>query len=135
MSSVYFSAELAVEPGHAWSVLEAYSRGENQIFAIVADVVMEGNVRVITTAHGDTMREHILSVDPDHLRLCYTIPGWSPDTTYHFAAMEILPRDGGGCQLRWITDYWPSRPLGAEHAEVYRAAFADLSAAIEKAQP
>lgn len=134
MGSIYNSADLAVDPDKGWSVLEAYSRGQDHIFEIVASVVMEDNVRVITTTYGATMREHIVNVDAEHRRLTYTIPGWSPDAEYHVATMEILPRDGGGSQLRWITDYWPDQPLDDDRAEVYRKAFADLAAAVEKGQ-
>jgi len=94
---------------------------------------MDGNVRVITTPDGHEVREHMVTVDAKNRRVGYTIPEQPPGITSHFASMEILPKAGGGCTLRWITDYWPEPP--AALAGIYEQAFKDLTAAVAKGRP
>ncbi|ONH28077.1 SRPBCC family protein [Pseudofrankia asymbiotica] len=132
MPSIHLSTEVSTDPDTAWSVLAAYSRGEDRIFSVVEKVVMDGNARVVTTVDGYTVRENLVTVDPEHRRLSYTIPAWSEANIYHFAVMEILPVDGVGCRLRWITDYLPEEPLAESRLERYNTSFANLTEAIRR---
>jgi hypothetical protein len=134
MPSFHFARTLPISADRGWAVLDAYSRAEDAIFAIVDEAHMEGDVRVVS-AGGHVVHERLLTVDPANRRVAYTIAEQPPGIDAHFAQMEILPVDDGHCELRWVTDYAPVLPAGAEVRAVYEGAFADLAAAVASGNP
>ncbi|GID57608.1 hypothetical protein Aco03nite_060120 [Actinoplanes couchii] len=73
----------------------------------VADVVMDGDVRVLTMPDGHLVRELVLAVDHELRRMAYTVTdGQRLPLTYHHAAFQVF-EDGEHSRLVWTTDVLP----------------------------
>ncbi len=130
MGTIYLSAKLTGSPVAAWDVLERYTRSENHIFSVAVGERADGEYRVVTTADGGEVWERNVSVDPEHMRASYTIPG-VPGAEHHHASMQIVDGGDGTYTLVWVTDMLPHQ-LAEAMAPMYDGLFADLVHAVQQ---
>lgn len=72
---------------------------------VLADSVLDGDVRTVTFANGMIVRERIIDIDDQRLRLAYTVLG--DRFEHHSASMQIVPIDDRTCRFVWISDILP----------------------------
>lgn len=142
MAVMYYSKKIDVDADTGWSVIEKYTRAESHLFTAAAGARMEtvteatpdrpaGTYRVVTVAGtGDEIYELDVSVDNEHRRLSYTVPGLF-GAIHHHASMQVIPIDADTSELIYITDVLPDS-FADQFAEFYEANFNDLAAAVEK---
>lgn len=70
----------------------------------VVDTQLEPGARVVTFGNGMVLRELILSLDDERMRLSWTIEGGS--LTHYNAVMEVR-QEGEGARVLWTSDLLP----------------------------
>lgn len=89
----------------AWSMLRRPGEAAALFAPVLTASSIEGDVRTVTFANGNVVRERIVDIDDRRRRLCYTVLG---DTfEHHSASMEIEPIDELTCSFVWISDILP----------------------------
>lgn len=142
MATMYYSKKLNVAADAGWSVIERYSRAESHLFQaaekermeVVSETTAErpaGTYRVVTVAGtGDEIYELDVSVDNEHRRLAYTVPGLF-GAVHHHASMQVVPIDESTSELIYITDVLPDS-FAEQFGEFYEANFHDMASVVEK---
>lgn len=142
MAVMYYSKKVDVDADSAWSVIERYTRAESHLFEAAAGARMEtvpeatperpaGTYRVVTVKEtGDEIYELDVSVDNEHRRLAYTVPGLF-GAVHHHASMQVFPIDDKTSELVYITDVLPDS-FADQFGDFYRANFEDLAAAVQR---
>jgi hypothetical protein len=142
MAVMYYSQKVNVSADAGWVVLEDYTRAKSHLFKAASGARMEtlteavgnrpaGEYRIVTVAAtGDEIWELNVSVDPEHRRATYTVPGLF-GAAHHHASMQIVPIDENSAELIWITDVLPDS-FAEEMRPFYNDNFADMVEAVER---
>ena len=105
MSSIYREIELEAEPARAWATLRD-SRNLAYVFSgVLVKVALDGDVRMVTFANGNVVRERIVAIDDDRMRIAYAAEG--EHFEHHHASMQIVPDGRGRCRFVWVSDFLP----------------------------
>jgi uncharacterized protein YndB with AHSA1/START domain len=100
----------------------------------VADVRIEGDVRILTMPDGAQVRELILAVDDSIRRLAYAVvEGQRLPLTYHHAAFQVFD-EGDHSRLVWLTDVLPHTMADAVRARVERG-IEEMKEVLERNEP
>lgn len=106
MATLYYASPLRVPAEVAWDFLDRYTRAEVHVFSACLSQRRDGDCRVVTLADGSEVRERNVTVDPEHMRAVYTVPGlW--DAEHHQAEMRVERSTNGEAILVWCTDVLP----------------------------
>jgi hypothetical protein len=129
VGSIYLEHQLDVPAEVAWEVVDRYTRSEVHIFLFTDGERQEGDYRVVSLPDGREVWELGVSVDPDHRRASYTIPGMD-GVEHHHASMQVFD-DGvaGRSRIVWIADVRPDAACDALRP-IYQTSFVDLVAAL-----
>lgn len=123
MATVFKSAVLPVPASVAWPRVAAVDRVHDIIPAITA-CQLDGDKRYCRFANGAELKERILSIDPERMRVAYTVAESPFGFEFHAAAMQVVP-EGAGCRFVWTSDIKPDR-LEDELAPLYAELFDQL---------
>jgi hypothetical protein len=77
----------------------------------VIDARLDGEARIVTFANGMVVRELIVDIDDEFLRLAYAAVGGL--TKHHNASMQVFAEGEDRTRLLWITDLLPNELAGA----------------------
>jgi hypothetical protein len=105
MTTVHKTAQLTVDAPKAWRRIADIGK-VHEIVPAVVDCRLDDDKRYCTFADGGQLTERIISVDPELMRLAYSITDSPFPLEYHSASMRVLP-DANGCRLEWTTDLKP----------------------------
>jgi hypothetical protein len=130
VGSIFKRGTTVANGAEAWTVLEEYTRGDDEIFSVIESVKMDGDTRVISTKDGQTLYEQVVSADPENRRVSYTIPGFG-GAEHHHASIQII-ENSGATEVVWITDVVPESVLEGVRP-VYDQAFTELVEALDRA--
>ncbi|MGD0721747.1 MAG: SRPBCC family protein [Roseiarcus sp.] len=70
----------------------------------VLDTKLEGDARIVTFANGTSVREPIVSIDPENKRLVWTLEG---GRARHYNASFQVFAEPLGARVVWICDFLP----------------------------
>jgi hypothetical protein len=132
MGSIYRSGDLTVSASVAWDFVDRYTRSEVHAFTNCVSERQVDDFRVVVTADGMEIWERNVTVDPEHMRAVYAIPGLM-GAEHHQAEMRVVDEGGGRAGLVWTTDFLPHE-LAEQLAPIYDELFADLVAAVNNHQ-
>jgi hypothetical protein len=76
----------------------------------VIDTRLDGEARIVTFANGMVVRELIVDIDDESLRLAYAAVGGL--TKHHSASMQVFDQGEDRTRLVWITDLLPNELAG-----------------------
>jgi hypothetical protein len=76
----------------------------------VTDTRLEEGARIVTFVNGMAVRELIVDIDDEYLRLAYAAVGGL--TKHHNASMQVFPEGADRTRLVWITDLLPNELAG-----------------------
>lgn len=128
MGAVYHTAPLAVQAEVAWDFLDRYTRSEVHVFSSCTSERQVGDYRVVTIVNGDEVWEENVTVDPEHMRAVYRIPGLQ-GSVHHQAEMRVVNDADGKTSLVWVTDFLP-HSIVEEVRDTYEVLFEELVAAV-----
>ncbi len=108
MTSIDRDCEIDAPAADVWAVLRE-PLGVLRAFAgVLTDATLDGDVRVVTFANGNVVRERIVTVDDERMRIAYHVVGGSFE--HHHASMQIVPNGDTRCRFVWISDFVPDAP-------------------------
>ncbi len=105
MATLFHTSYLPVSPEVAWERIAAVGK-VHEIVPAIATCTVDGDRRFCTFADGAVLKERLISVDRDLMRLAYTITESPFGLEYHSAALQIVA-EGSGARLLWTTDIKP----------------------------
>ncbi len=106
MRTIELEQEFACPASDVWEVISDVCRAD--WVPMVDSITLEGDVRSFEMQGVGPVRERILEVDPDALRLRYSAISTPANVEHHMATIHILPR-GNSCLLRWTTEIAPEQ--------------------------
>ena len=107
MVSIYREIDILVDPEHVWDAIRDVGAVHTRLApGFVADVRMEGDVRIVTFVSGRVVPERIVGIDDANRRMAYAAVG-VPERKHHNAAFQVFDNGQGGSRLVWITDVLP----------------------------
>jgi hypothetical protein len=120
MASVYHAVLIETDAAHVWDVIRDVGAVHERLLPVrVAATRLEGDQRVLTYPDGREVREVILDVDDERMRLAYSVLGGdSLGLTYHHASFQVVPEGTDLCRLVWVTDLLPHHLVDAVRARV-----------------
>ena len=89
---------------------------------------LEPGARVVTFANGMTVREPIVSVDAQAMRLVWTAE--SQLTSHYNAAVQVFAGSGGGSRVVWTVDLLPD-DAGAKIEPMMAAGMSAMQKALD----
>jgi hypothetical protein len=107
MASIYREVVIAVAAERVWSVIRDVGAVHTRMApGFVADVRMEGDVRIVTFINGRVVPERIIGIDDANRRLAYASVG-VPERQHHNASFQVFDERSDVTRLVWITDVLP----------------------------
>jgi len=107
MATLHRMFEVPAAAEAAWTVLRDFGGLLRLAPGFVAGCTLEedGAVRLVRFANGMEVRERLVSVEEDALRLVYTAFGGR--TTHYNAAAQLVPLGPRQCRFEWTVDLLP----------------------------
>ncbi|WP_432993202.1 SRPBCC family protein [Dactylosporangium sp. CA-233914] len=123
MVSVRVETIVAAAPEAVWDAVADVGNVHRRLLpGRVAAARLEGDERVLTMSDGSEVRELIVAVDHEHMRMAYSVQGPGRlALAHHHAAFQVIAHDGGHARLVWVTDVLPHDREPAIRARVERA--------------
>ena len=107
MASIYREIDIALDPGRVWDAIRDVGAVHTRLApGFVADVRMDGDVRIVTFADGRVIPERIIAIDDTNRRMAYAAVG-VPERKHHNASFQVFANGHGASRLVWITDVLP----------------------------
>ena len=89
----------------AWSAVKDVGNVHTRLVpGFVTDCSLKGEERTVTFVNGVVIREVIVSIDDQHMRVSYASVGGQ--SRHHNASIQIFTA-GEKCRLLWVTDVLP----------------------------
>jgi hypothetical protein len=109
MASVTKEIIIEAEPAAVWAAIGDFIDGPVRMApGFVTGSRPDGpDTRVVTFADGSVLRECLVAVDDDALRLAYAVVGGSLRPEHDNASMQVFPHGDGGSRFVWIHDVLP----------------------------
>jgi carbon monoxide dehydrogenase subunit G len=121
MASIHKEILIDARPEKVWDAIRDVGAVHARLATgFVTDTQLEGGARIVTFANGMVVRELIVDIDDESLRLAYAAVGGL--TKHHNASMQVFAQGEGRTRLVWITDLLPNELAGKIRALVERGA-------------
>lgn len=105
MASLCKETHIDASPSKVWSALRDVGALHTRLCpGFVTDTRMEGHSRIVTFGNGMTVREDILTVDDERMRVAWAIVG---QRFHHYQGVARVEPEGGGTKFIWMTDLLP----------------------------
>src|SRR5690349_24462015 len=106
MAAVHVRTSIRAPAQQVWKALEATGDAHLAFAGVLTGCRLEGeDVRVATFANGMVVKERIISVEPQRMRIAYGVIG--NEFVHHSASMEVVARGDEECEFVWIADVLP----------------------------
>lgn len=114
MASIHKEILLDADPDEVWAAIsDVGAVHERLVPGVLVDARLDGNVRIVTFAHGLVVRELIVTLDHAARRFVYASVGGR--ATHHNASFQVFADGEHRTRLVWITDVLPdelAEPIG-----------------------
>ena len=106
MAAVHVETPIRAPAQQVWQALAATGDAHLAFAGVLTDCRLErADVRVATFANGMVVKERLVSIEPQRMRIAYGVIE-SP-FVHHSASMQVVPRGEAECDFIWITDVLP----------------------------
>ena len=96
-----------------WEILSDVSRGD--WVPTLKEITLEGDCRLFEMEGMGTVKERILLLDNESMRLQYSAVETPTPIQHHLATMQISSIDESHCELEWTTEIEPEVFAEAVH--------------------
>lgn len=110
MTSITRSTGIAASADHCWDALRDFGSIDKRLAVgfIVKTQLISNDVREVTLANGVVLKERLVGLDDDAMRLAYTVIDDQVGITHHNGSVQIIGgSDPAHCTILWITDVLP----------------------------
>ncbi|CCD98296.1 SRPBCC family protein [Bradyrhizobium sp. STM 3809] len=106
MASIQQDIPIAAAADAVWDAVRDFGAVHVRLApGFVIDTRLDGDVRVVSFANGNVVRERLVDSDERRQRLVYVAS--SERVIHHNASMQIIPEGEQHCRMIWITDVLP----------------------------
>lgn len=109
MASIRKDEAVRVAAARAWAALRDVGNPHRIFTPVLVDSSIEGDVRTVIFANGMIVRERIVDIDDELMRVAYAII--DGDFEHHSASMAIVPDGEARCRFVWISDFLPDAAM------------------------
>ena len=106
MASIHHEITVETSLDRAWAALRAVGDAHKLFAPVLAEGLLNGDVRMVRFGNGMVVRERILDVNDEARRVAYTVID-GPAMSYHHASMQVVADGAERCRFIWITDFLP----------------------------
>lgn len=89
----------------AWAMLRDIGAAVRAFPGALVASEAERDIRTVTFASGNVVRERIVSIDEARRRIAYTVI--EGRFQHHSASMQVVPHETKNCRFVWTTDFLP----------------------------
>lgn len=108
MASILKETVIEAAPEACWSALRDFGQLDKMARGFITDSkLVEPRDREITFFTGTVVREYLVGVDEDAMRLAYTVTSGPLGATHYNASAQIFPEGESRCRFTWIVDILP----------------------------
>jgi hypothetical protein len=106
MASITRQVSVSVPPGFAWEAVKDVGALHSRLArGVVVDTKLEPGARLVTFNNGTTVKELIIGIDDERMRLAYAIIGIP--VAHYSASLQVASGAGTACVIVSTTDLLP----------------------------
>jgi Polyketide cyclase / dehydrase and lipid transport len=111
MATIYKEFLISATPEFIWEAVKDVGSVHSRLaLGFVTNTVLDGDVRTVTFANGFVVKERIISVSDQQLRLAYTAVGGR--ASHHNSYLQVFAAPNGRSRVLWVTDLLPDEMRG-----------------------
>ena len=130
MAAIHIETRIRAPAQQVWQALAATGDAHLAFAGVLTGCRLEReDLRVATFANGMVVKERIVSVEPQRMRIAYGVI--ESQFVYHSASMQVVARGDGECDFVWVTDVLPHEAV-ASVTPLMEAGARALKAVMEK---
>ena len=134
MAAIHVEMPIRAPASQVWEALAATGDAHLAFAGVLTACRLEReDVRVATFANGQVIKERIVSVEPQRMRVAYGVI--ESQFVHHSASMQVVARAANECVFIWIADVLPHaaaamiKPLMEQGAQALRSVMEQKSQA------
>ena len=105
MAAIHVETRIRASAQRVWQALATPGDAHRAFAGVLKDSRMESeDLRIATFANGMVVKERIVSVEPQRMRIAYSVEG---QFAHHSASMQVVARGDNECDFIWVTDVLP----------------------------
>ena len=105
MATVHVETRIHASAQQVWRALAATGEAHKAFAGVLKEVRMESeDLRIATFANGLVVKERIVSVEPERMRIAYSV---IEKFVHHSASMQVVARGDNECDFVWVADVLP----------------------------
>jgi uncharacterized protein YndB with AHSA1/START domain len=106
MAAIHVETRIRAPAQQVWQALAATGDAHLAFAGVLTGCRLEReDLRVATFANGMVVKERIVSVEPQRMRIAYGVI--ESQFLHHSASMQVVARGDGECDFVWVTDVLP----------------------------
>jgi hypothetical protein len=106
MAAVHIEMPIRAPASQVWEALAATGDAHLAFAGVLTACRLErDDVRVATFANGQVIKERIVSIEPQRMRVAYGVI--ESQFVHHSASMQVVARGENECAFVWIADVLP----------------------------
>lgn len=106
MAAIHVETPIRAPAQRVWQALAATGDAHLAFAGVLSDCRLEReDLRVATFANGQVVKERIVSVEPQRMRIAYSVI--ESQFVHHSASMQVVARGDEECVFVWIADVLP----------------------------
>ena len=106
MASVKKDIRTRAHPSDVWAAIRDIGALHTRLVpGFVTSTRLEPGARVVTFGNGLVVREPIITIDDEGMRLVWSAEG--AGTTHYNASVQVFRESDGGSRVIWIADFLP----------------------------
>jgi carbon monoxide dehydrogenase subunit G len=106
MASIHRSVQIQAPASQVWNALQDVGALHTKLVpGFVIDCRLEGEARHVTFANGMTVKELIVDVNRELMRVSWSAVGGR--LTHHNASAQVIPTGETSCEVVWVADLLP----------------------------
>lgn len=106
MAAIHIETRIRAPAQQVWQALAATGDAHLAFAGVLTGCKLEReDLRVATFANGMVVKERIVSVEPQRMRIAYGVI--ESQFVHHSASMQVVARGDGECDFVWIADVLP----------------------------
>ncbi|TVX99777.1 SRPBCC family protein [Cohnella terricola] len=123
MPTIHKEILIGASPEQVWDAVSDVGAVHTRLVpGYTENTMMDGHERTLMLPGGGSVRELIVSIDPNERRMAYAVKEGRIPLTHHHASLQVLPHDGNSAKLVWITDFLPDLLAAEIQARINRGA-------------
>lgn len=106
MATIYKEFFVNAPADFVWAAIKDVGAVHRRLAqGFVTNTVLAKDVRTVTFANGFVVREQIVAIDDEHMRLAYSSIGGR--ASHHNAYFQVFPDSAEQSRVLWVTDLLP----------------------------